>query len=113
MKDQAAYLSHIVDAIQDIQLYAAVGRDAFLSDSTRQDAVLRKLEIIGEAVKHLSEAVKNSPCYALAQDRRNAPSADARLLRRGAQSRLDGLLIESYPPCVQPWKASSGALPPL
>jgi uncharacterized protein with HEPN domain len=58
VKDQAAYLSHIVDAIQDIQLYAAVGRDAFLSDRMRQDAVLRKLEIIGEAVKHLSEAFK-------------------------------------------------------
>ena len=26
MKDQGAYLGHIIDAIQDIQLYASVGR---------------------------------------------------------------------------------------
>jgi uncharacterized protein with HEPN domain len=31
------------------------GRDAFMSDRMRQDAVIRKFEIIGEAVKHLSE----------------------------------------------------------
>jgi hypothetical protein len=31
-----------------------VGRDAFMSERMRQDAVIRKLEIIGEAVKQLS-----------------------------------------------------------
>ena len=54
MKDQSAYLAHISDAIQDIQHYASVGRDMFMSDRMRQDAVIRKLEIIGEAVKNLS-----------------------------------------------------------
>jgi uncharacterized protein with HEPN domain len=58
VKDQTAYLSHIIDAIQDIQLYTSVGRDAFMSDRMRQDAVLRKLEIVGEAVKHLADAIK-------------------------------------------------------
>ncbi len=58
MKDQSAYLAHIVDAIQDIEQYTGVGREAFMSDRMRQDAVIRKLEIIGEAVKHLSEAIK-------------------------------------------------------
>jgi uncharacterized protein with HEPN domain len=58
VKDQAAYLSHIADAIDDIQQYCSVGRDAFMSDRMRQDAVIRKLEIIGEAAKHLSDAVK-------------------------------------------------------
>ena len=58
MKDQSAYLAHISDAIQDIQHYASVGRDMFMSDRMRQDAVIRKLEIIGEAVKNLSDQVK-------------------------------------------------------
>lgn len=36
-----------------------MGRDAFVAERIRQDAVIRKLEIIGEAVKQLSDATKN------------------------------------------------------
>lgn len=35
-----------------------VGKEAFLSDRMRQDAIIRKLEIIGEAAKRLSEATR-------------------------------------------------------
>lgn len=41
MKDQGAYLGHIIDAIQDIQLYASVGRDGFMAERMRQDARVR------------------------------------------------------------------------
>ena len=58
MKDQRVYLGHIRDAIDDIVSYAGVGRDAFMVDRMRQDAVIRKLEIIGEAVKQLSDETK-------------------------------------------------------
>ena len=58
MKDDRIYLGHILEAIQDIEQYAGVGRDAFMTDKMRQDALLRKLEVIGEAVKNLSEIVK-------------------------------------------------------
>lgn len=58
MKDDRVYLQHILDAIQDIEEYAGVGRDAFMGNRMRQDALLRKLEVIGEAVKNLSERVK-------------------------------------------------------
>lgn len=58
MKDDRVYLGHIREAIQDIQQYAAVGRDGFMADRMRQDAVIRKLEIIGEAAKHLSGRTK-------------------------------------------------------
>ncbi len=51
MKDERVYLGHIRDAINDIKSYAAVGEAAFLADRMRQDAVIRKLEIVGEAVK--------------------------------------------------------------
>ena len=51
MKDERVYLGHIRDAINDIKSYAAVGAAAFLADRMRQDAVIRKLEIVGEAVK--------------------------------------------------------------
>jgi uncharacterized protein with HEPN domain len=58
VKDDRVYLAHIRDAIQDIERYAAVGHDAFLTDRMRQDAVIRKLEIIGEAVKNLSARIR-------------------------------------------------------
>ena len=56
MKDERVYLGHIRDAINDIKSYAAVGEAVFLTDRMRQDAVIRKLEIIGEAVKRLSDS---------------------------------------------------------
>ena len=56
MKDDRVYLRHILDAIQDIEQYASVGRDAFMGDRMRQDALLRKLEVIGEAVKTYPKA---------------------------------------------------------
>lgn len=58
MKDDRVYLGHILEAIQDIQQYASAGRDAFMTDRMRQDALIRKLEVVGEAVKNLSENTK-------------------------------------------------------
>jgi uncharacterized protein with HEPN domain len=58
VKDDRIYLGHIREAIQHIEQYASVGRDAFMTDKMRQDALLRKLEVIGEAVKNLSEDSK-------------------------------------------------------
>ena len=58
MTDDRTYLKHIRDAIGKITAYTAGGRAAFLQDTLIQDAVVRNLEIIGEAVKHLSEALR-------------------------------------------------------
>ncbi len=58
MKDDRIYLLHIIEAIEDIESYTASGCSAFMSDRMRQDAVIRKLEVIGEAVKQLSPAAK-------------------------------------------------------
>ena len=54
MKDDRAYLLHIRDAIGAIVSYTTGGRVQFFADRKTQDAVLRNLEIIGEAVKQLS-----------------------------------------------------------
>jgi uncharacterized protein with HEPN domain len=51
------YLRHILDAIQKIERYAEVGHDEFMAESMRHDAVIRELEIIGEAAKRLSPEV--------------------------------------------------------
>ncbi len=53
MKDSTLYLRHILDAIRRIETYAAAGETAFRGESMRQDAIVRNLEIIGEAVRRL------------------------------------------------------------
>ena len=58
MKDERLYLGYIRDAISDIKAYASAGEEAFLADRMRQDAIIRKLEIIGEAVKRISEPTR-------------------------------------------------------
>ena len=52
-KDPQVYLAHIRDAIALIREYTVEGEDAFYRDHKTQDAVIRNLEIIGEAVKQL------------------------------------------------------------
>ena len=59
MKDDRVYLEHIRDALRDITTYTSAGRDAFFAEQMRQDATLRKLEVIGQAVKNLSDGTKS------------------------------------------------------
>lgn len=58
MKGDQVYLQHILDAINKIESYIQIGKKQFLFESHWHDAVIRKLEIIGEAAKHLSEDLK-------------------------------------------------------
>jgi uncharacterized protein with HEPN domain len=60
MKDDRIYLFHIRDAIQHILIYTDGGRESFFADRKTQDAVVRNLEIIGEATKHLSQPLKEA-----------------------------------------------------
>ena len=56
------YLRHILEAIDNIQSYTA-GMDlsAFMADRKTQDAVIRNLEVIGEACNNIA---KNHPAFA-------------------------------------------------
>lgn len=54
MKDERTYLLHAIEAIDAILNYTRDGRDAFLADRKTQDAVIRNIEIIGQAVKGIS-----------------------------------------------------------
>lgn len=56
--DDRACLLHIRDAIGRIRSYTAEGRDAFMQSAIQQDAVVRNLEIIGEATKRLSASTR-------------------------------------------------------
>ena len=59
MKQDSVYLRHILDAISKIESYIAVGHDPFFSDSHWQDAVIRQLEVMGEATKRLSQGLRS------------------------------------------------------
>ena len=52
-KDPRVYLAHIVECIQKIERFTAEGKSRFFRDPMVHDAVLRNLEIIGEAAKRL------------------------------------------------------------
>jgi len=52
MKDDRVYLQHIRDALQDIAASCGSDHGAFLDDRMRQDATLRKLEVIDPAKLH-------------------------------------------------------------
>lgn len=56
------FLQHILAAVADIQDFAADGQATFLTDRKTQSAVIRQIEIIGEAVKNLSpELIDRAP----------------------------------------------------
>ena len=59
MSRDGIYLLHMLDAIEKIESYIAVGRETLLSTSHWHDAVIRQLEIIGEATKRLSEPLRD------------------------------------------------------
>ena len=60
MKDDRIYLLHVRDAIQHIVSYTAEGKESFFSDRKTQDAVVRNLEIVGEAIKRVSVTLKEA-----------------------------------------------------
>lgn len=58
MKDERVYLLHALDAIDAIVSYTTDGRDAFFADGKTQDAVIRNIEILGQAVKGISDETR-------------------------------------------------------
>ncbi len=55
-----AYLRHILDAIARIEEYLhGVENEVFFQNNLIQDAVIRQLEIIGEATKQISEKTRS------------------------------------------------------
>ena len=58
MRDAHVFLRHILDAIERIDEYVPSNKQAFLNDSQCQDAVMRNLAVIGEAVKKVPTSIR-------------------------------------------------------
>jgi uncharacterized protein with HEPN domain len=58
-KEQLVYIYHMLDAIKAIRSYTkGMGEAAFLKNKMAQDAVIRNLEILGEAAKRVAPSVR-------------------------------------------------------
>jgi uncharacterized protein with HEPN domain len=59
MKRDEPYLQHIYDSISDIEKFIKnISKDQFFENKEKQYAVIRALEIIGEATKNISRELK-------------------------------------------------------
>src|SRR3990167_5300225 len=58
MKDDTLFLIHISECLERILSYTKEGKEVFMNSSVLQDAVIRNFEIIGEAAKQISSALK-------------------------------------------------------
>lgn len=60
MKDDKIYIEHILQSIDSINIYLAdKDHRSFSEDYLTQDAVVRQLEIIGEATKRISIGLRD------------------------------------------------------
>ena len=60
-KDPTVYLGHMLDSVLAVESYlVGVRKPSFMKDQKLQDAVVRRLEIIGEAAKRVTEKVRES-----------------------------------------------------
>ena len=71
MKDDRLYLYHMLERCERITRFIGPGRDRFFESEELQDAVIRNVEVIGEAAKRIS------------RETRDARRAHSRLHRRG------------------------------
>ncbi|MFH1209753.1 MAG: DUF86 domain-containing protein [archaeon] len=64
MKDYKIFIEHILDSINKIETFSkGLTKEKFDKDELRQSAIIRQLEIIGEATKNLSVDFTNKYPY--------------------------------------------------
>ena len=58
-KDPLIFIEHILENIEDIESFTkGVDKKEFLGNKEKQNAVIRSLEIIGEAVKNIPQNIR-------------------------------------------------------
>jgi uncharacterized protein with HEPN domain len=58
VKDDRLYLHHMLERCQRISRFIRPGRQEFFESEELQDAVIRNIEVIGEAAKRVSVAAR-------------------------------------------------------
>ncbi len=58
-RDLTLYVEDMVEAVRRVSQYSAgMTREAFLADAKTVDAVVRNLEVLGEAAKHIPDEMR-------------------------------------------------------
>jgi len=53
-KDETVFIAHILESIENIETFMEnVSKESFFDNKEKQSAIIRQIEIIGEAVKNL------------------------------------------------------------
>jgi uncharacterized protein with HEPN domain len=59
MKEPIIFIEHILESIIDIENFTKnIEKEDFLENKEKQNALIRSLEIMGEAVKNISQNIK-------------------------------------------------------
>jgi len=60
MKEDLVFVEHILDSINAVESFSKdLKKEELSSNRLKQSAIVREIEIIGEAVKNISENLKN------------------------------------------------------
>lgn len=60
MKKDLVFIEHILDSINAIEEFSkGISKEKLIPDRLRQSAIVREIEIIGEAAKNISQTIKN------------------------------------------------------
>ncbi|MBI2672511.1 DUF86 domain-containing protein [Candidatus Woesearchaeota archaeon] len=58
-RKEGLFLKDIIESIENIKKFTkSISKEEFIKNRLIQDAVIREIEIIGEAVKHISDDIK-------------------------------------------------------
>jgi len=60
VRDDRAFLEDMLGRVKLVEEFTAGGRDAFMESQLTQEAVIRSLEIIGEASRNISETMRDA-----------------------------------------------------
>lgn len=58
-RDDVTFIEDMLERIRMIEKFTTGGREAFMQSQMMQEAVIRGLEIIGEAARNVSDELKN------------------------------------------------------
>jgi uncharacterized protein with HEPN domain len=58
-KDDFIFIEHIIESIEAVEEFSKkLTKDDLVKDRLRQSAIIREIEVIGEAVKNISKPIK-------------------------------------------------------
>jgi len=99
-KDPKIFLHHILESIEKIEEYTKnLSEQEFLRSSQIQDAIIRRIEIIGEAAKkHPRRTKRKTSTHPMEKNSRNERHPNPRILRRRPKTNMESRQTRNHRP---------------